>query len=111
MAYRWKPSKTQAAEFANKMNNDAEFAAAYQERKNKRADKRRSNSKFDYSTAGGQYIPTYEQFKAAHALIEVGSDSQKDSARTVIYGYTNNISVHHDAIHVINEYRRKQTIA
>lgn len=32
MAYRWKPSKTQAAEFANKMNNDAEFAAAYQER-------------------------------------------------------------------------------
>ena len=47
------------------MATDTAYSEAYYQRKEQRAEKKRSTSKFDYQTAGGEYIPTESQNKAA----------------------------------------------
>ena len=108
MAYTWKPTKAQRREFAKKMQNDVNFRNSYYERQEKRAEKKRATSRFDYYTAGGEYIPTAEQYEAAYQLqSEKPTKEQSDACDFVIYGYLNNKKIHHDYIHIINEYRRK----
>lgn len=108
MAYKWKPSKTQRREFAIKMQ-DPEEKRAYEERKANKRDKMREGSKFDYSTAGGFYVPT--QFQYEEALKFKGSkltDEQDDACNQVMYGYSCQEKIHHDYIHIINELLRNK---
>lgn len=110
MAYKWKPSKTQARAFAEKMNNDSAFAADYEKRKTERADKRRATSQFDYEKAGGNYVPTKFQHDIAFEILSDAkcSTSEIDAANMVIFGYTTSKTVQHDYIHVVNEYSRNK---
>ena len=57
MKYKWKPTKAQKREFAERMATDTAYSEAYHQRKEQRAEKRRSTSKFDYPTAGGGIYP------------------------------------------------------
>lgn len=104
MSYKWKPSKSARREFAQKMQNDQQFATDYYNRKSEKAEKRRAGSKFDYNTAGGSYIPT----KAQHDFCLQNPDlfvtvEENQAANEVIFGYTCQEKVKHDSIHVVNE--------
>lgn len=77
--------------------------------KSKEPKKRRSTSKFDYQTAGGEYIPTESQNKAAFELLNLNpTPEQKEACNMVLYGYSCKEKVHHDFIHLINEYIRNK---
>ena len=105
MPYKWKPSKSQKRAFAERMQNPDE-QAAYYKRKEDKAAKRRSTSNFDYYSAGGEYVPTKEQHDFAFDNIGKFDSSFDEAANMVISGYSCNMKVHHDFIHVINEKRR-----
>lgn len=108
MAYKWKPSKAQRREFAQKMQNDSEFANAYYERKQQRKEKRQASSNFNYETAGGSYIPTEQQYLfCLQNMYLFQTNKEKDAANNVIYGYGCKEKVHHDNIHIVNEKIRK----
>lgn len=103
---KWKPTKAQRKEFAQKMQ-DPEYEKAYLQRKEKRAASRRKNSDYDYSSAGGSFVPTRIQYQLATVILEQSKDSNlRHSARIVTSGYGNNEKVHHDHIHVVNEFGR-----
>lgn len=103
MSYKWKPNTSQRREFAQKMS-DPQEKAAYYAAKEAKAEKRRSNSQFDYNSAGGLYIPTKTQHDAAFKFMSIAPME----ANSVIYGYTCQEKIPHDHIHVINELIRKQ---
>jgi len=107
--YKWKPSTSQRKAFAQKMQDPAE-KADYEARKQVQADKRRAGSKFDYTTAGGNYVPTSTQYK--YAIQFLGgmdlSPDQFNACQMVISGYINNDKIHHDYIHIVNELIRSQ---
>ena len=109
MGKTWRPSKTQAREFAEKMTNDAEFKKNYEDRKNAKDIKRRATSKFDYTTAGGQYVPTVAQYNKANELLTNVNliDSIAVVCREISYGYTCRVKIDHDNIHIINEIIRQ----
>lgn len=108
MGYKWRPSKSARREFANNMK-DADFASDYYARKEAKAEKRRSASKFDYSSAGGNYTATKIQYDEAFRLLgEELTDEQKDACNQIIYSYSCNEKIHHDFIHVVNELIRKK---
>jgi hypothetical protein len=109
MAYRWKPSKKQKREFADKMNSNYEFALAYYNRKLNRSENNIKDSKFDYSIAGGNYIPTQIQYQnALHFILnKCITHEEKEACEMVISGYTLNDKIHHDFIHIVNELYRK----
>ncbi len=110
MRYKWKPSAAQKRAFSEKMQDPAE-QLAYESRKVERGNKRRSGSKFDYDTAGGSYIPTYDQYSFCMRNWPVDTTSDQNEARNmVIYGYNNKEKVHHDHIHIVNELRRANNI-
>lgn len=108
MAYKWKPSKAAKKEFAERMQNPIE-AAAYQQRKEDKANKRRKGSKFDYTSAGGEYLPTDYQNKTAFKMVtdSLITPEQKQAANMVISAFSCNEKTHHDNIHLVNEYARK----
>ena len=108
MGYKWKPSKAQRKAFAEKMNNDTDFAREYNDRKLEKAKKRRESSKFDYDTAGGEFVPTKSQYDAAIKLKSKKNITyeQNMSCDQVMYGFTCQEKIHHDHIHVINEFIR-----
>ena len=109
MKYKWKPSKNQKHEFAERMATDPTYREAYYRRKEQRAEKRLSTSKFDYPTAGGDYVPTEDQFKAAFELLNLNPTPEQEKAcNMVLYGYSCKEKVHHDFIHLINEYIRNK---
>jgi len=107
MSYKWKPSKTQRREFAQKMQNP-EYSANYYARKEAKAEKRRSNSRFDYNSAGGQYVPTLVQYNFALSYCGTSTPQINEAINEVIYGYTCNEKIHHDHIHIVNDLIRKQ---
>ena len=107
MAYKWKPSKAQRTEFAQRMQNSEE-KAAYEARKTTKAEKRRSTSSFEYNTAGGNYVPTKTQHDFCFNNIHLFQTSEEQQASNmVIYGYSCQEKVHHDYIHIVNEKQRK----
>ena len=109
MGYKWRPSKSQRRAFAIKMQ-DPEEKAAYENRKEQKAQKRRETSSFDYNKAGGSYIPTKEQADFALNNMDLFITPEEiDAANFVISGYACNEKVHHDFIHIVNEKRRKFT--
>ena len=118
MAYKWRPNRTQAREFAKRMSEDKDFVNAYNKRKEEKAKKRRQSSNFDYTTAGGNFIPTQYQYDNAFKILngeifyiprDVQHQSQIDDAcNQVIYGYSCQEKIHHDYIHVVNEIVRNQ---
>jgi hypothetical protein len=96
--YKWKPSKKAKKEFAIKMQTDPEFARQYKERKDEKAIKRRATSKFDYPTAGGEYIPstgTYEEAKRICWVHGMPNDVIV-ACNAVIWAYENKEKTHHD---------------
>lgn len=106
MAYKWKPSKSQRRAFAERMQ-DPEEQAAYDARKEQKAQKRRESSQFDYKTAGGSYVPTQEQFWFCAEHSEMFETMEEQTAcNMVMSGYTCNDKVDHDYIHIVNEKRR-----
>lgn len=109
MSYKWKPSASQRKAFAEKMKNPAE-QAAYEERKNQKAEKRRAGSQFDYATAGGQYIPTQSQYDYACSMHSKLTGEIKQAFDLLISAYTCNQKVHHDIIHQVNEHLRNQVV-
>jgi len=109
MRHKWKPTQAQRREFAERMATDTAYSDSYYQRKKKVAEKKRSASKFDYQTAGGEYIPTESQFKAAFDLLNLNPTAeQKEACNMVLYGYSCEEKVHHDFIHLINEYIRSK---
>ncbi|HRR53248.1 MAG TPA: hypothetical protein P5301_07285 [Bacteroidales bacterium] len=112
MGYKWKPSKAQRREFAIRMANDEEYRNAYYKRKEEREAKRRESSKFDYKTAGGEYIPTKAQYNAAFQFLYNNdlSEEESDACNMVVNGYICNMKVHHDFIHIVNELIRNKKI-
>jgi hypothetical protein len=109
--YKWKPSAAQRKAFAEKMKNPIE-RHEYEKKKELNAEKRRSTSKFDYSSAGGNYIPTKAQYDFAMKNMEIfKSEDEKFAANQVIYGYTTNEKIHHDNIHIVNEKMRSSMIS
>jgi hypothetical protein len=112
MGYRWKPSKSQRRAFAERMKDPAE-QQAYEARKTDKATKRRAGSKFDYASAGGEYLPTKQQHDFALTYMQSGNtltSEQEDALNQVMYGYSCQEKVHHDSIHVCNELMRAQTV-
>lgn len=108
MSYKWKPSASQRRAFAEKMQDPIE-KEAYEERKRNRDKKRQSTSQFDYNKAGGNYIPTKEQYDFCYNKMELFiTNDEKNAANMIMYGFTCNEKIHHDFIHIINEKRRKQ---
>ena len=106
---KWKPSAAQRREFAQKMQDPKE-KASYYARKEERAAKRRASSNYDYATAGGSYVPTSQQHDAAMEMCASGqcTDEQLDAANQVAGAYACNMKVPHDAIHIVNKYRRSR---
>jgi hypothetical protein len=87
--------------------NDPEERALYQKRKEERAAKKRANSKFDYYSAGGNYVPTQSQYDFVMTNLDLFKTKQEEeSANQIMYGYINNEKIHHDHIHVVNEKMR-----
>lgn len=82
-----------------------EFAAAYEARKQAKKEARQNSSKFDYETAGGLFIPTEAQCNAAFRML-YNNHPEEEAANMVIYGYTAKIAIHHDSIHIVNEFIR-----
>lgn len=83
---------------------DPEEAQAYYQRKEAKAQKRRKDSKFDYASAGGNYVPTKIQHDEALRLLNTELTSEQQTACSiVISGYSCSDKVHHDYIHVVNE--------
>lgn len=112
-AYRWRPSKTQRQAFAKNMQ-DPSYAAEYYARKEAKAEKKRATSKFDYTIAGGAYIPQEYQYDAAMRFLSTKhdmTDEQKRACELVVSAYSMNEKVHHDYIHIVNDmYRSEQAI-
>lgn len=102
MAYKWKPNKTQRREFAEKMKDQNEQAAYYQ-RKDDKAEKKRAGSQFDYNSAGGEYIPTEAQYKFTMSYQGQLTMEQNQAFHIIQYGHSCKEKVHHDFIHVVNE--------
>lgn len=104
MSYKWKPSKSAKAAFAEKMKDPIQ-QALYNQRALDRANKKRSSSKFGYLTAGGNYIPTKFQYDNAMRLLLNRNISQEDvsALNLVVSSYSLNETTHHDNIHVLNE--------
>lgn len=107
MAYKWKPNASQRKAFAQRMQNPEE-KAAYEQSKRDKAEKRRSSSQFEYETAGGNYKPTQHQYLTAMKMLKNDNLSMEQStaASVVIFGYSCNDKVHHDYIHIVNEWGR-----
>jgi hypothetical protein len=104
MKHYWKPSKAQAHAFAERMNNDPEYANAYRQRKADREAKRRETSKFDYSTAGGNYKPTRAQHDfCVFNRSGITSLEQEEACNRVAFAYACNDTVSHDDIHIVND--------
>lgn len=114
---RWRPSRAEARSFSNRMKNDNEFAAAYNARKEEKEKKRRHGSKFDYKSAGGEFVPTREQHDFAMSIlrsdviVRYGSDKEKrdteDACNMVANGYISQERIHHDYIHIVNNLKRQ----
>jgi hypothetical protein len=110
MAYKWKPSASQKREFAQNMQNEV-FKTDYYARKEVKENKRRSTSKFDYNTAGGNYIPTKEQHDFCLNNMELFETSEdKTACNIVMSGYICNEKTPHDFIHIVNEKRRNSVL-
>ena len=110
MGYKWKPSKSARREFAQKMQNDVEFANDYYARKELKAEKQRKGSKFDYNSAGGNYTPTRQQHDFCFNHPECFETSEEINAKNIIMsGYAMNEPVYHDFIHIVNEKLRHFT--
>jgi hypothetical protein len=104
MAYKWKPSKSQRTEFANKMKNDSEFAANYYNNKAEKQNKKRETSKFDYNGAGGSYVPTETQNNFAMNNTNLFTTYDEIQAMSmVMYGFSCKEKINHDYIHIVNE--------
>jgi len=101
---KWQPSKTARRAFAIKMQDPTE-RKAYEDRKNVKADKRRSSSKFDYISAGGSYLPTKMQADAAFEFLtsKIMTSEQTEACNAVFSAYGLNEKIAHDSIHVVNE--------
>lgn len=104
MAYKWKPSASQRKAFAEKMQ-DPQEQATYNEKKEIKADKRRAGSRYNYNSAGGNYVPTQEQYNASTAFFGKGdlTNEQEDACRMVMSAWICQDKIHHDYIHVVNE--------
>lgn len=108
MAYHWKPSASQRRAFADRMQNPIE-KADYEQRKQDKADKRRAGSAYSYSSAGGNYIPTEDQWKFCMFNWPSGTTPEQENARQqVLYGFSCQEKVHHDYIHIVNELIRSK---
>lgn len=109
MSYRWAPNKSERKAFAERMKDPIE-QAAYNERKEKKVIERRSHSKFNYGSAGGQYTPTQYQhnfcFDNMHLFI---TSEEEDAANMVMTGFVCQMKVDHDSIHIVNEKIRNQS--
>jgi len=104
MGYKWRPSKTQKREFAEKMQNDSQFAEDYYKRQEEKKLKKQASSKFDYNNAGGYYIATKNQYDFCYNNVSLFiSDEEKIAMNDVIYSYTCQEKIHHDSIHIVNE--------
>lgn len=107
MSYKWKPSASARRAFAERMQ-DPQEQAAYQERKTAKEDKRRAGSSFSYASAGGNYVPTEHQYGVCWKILADGDATivQQSAANIVMGGYSCQDKVHHDYIHIVNEYYR-----
>ena len=105
MRRKWKPNKAQRKEFAIRMSDPIE-RSRYESVQRAKAEKRRSKSIYDYTSAGGFYNPTKLQYQTAFKMIVEGTENEL-ACRMVMQGFTSKEKVHHDYIHVVNEHIRK----
>jgi len=108
--YKWKPNKAQKAAFKERMadpEQEAEYHLNKQKRAETKAAKNRKGSAFDYHSAGGEYIPSKEQYDFTMTYNGELTDEQQNAFNMIQFGYTTKSKVHHDSIHIVNELRRK----
>lgn len=109
-SWKWKPSVSQKKAFAERMKDPLE-KDAYEKRKQDKVEKRRADSKFDYNTAGGYYMPTKIQHDFAFNHPELFKTmDEKIAANEVMNGYSLKEKVHHDNIHIVNEKLRNYEV-
>lgn len=111
MGYKWKPSASQRKAFAAKMQNPIE-RAKYEQSKIEKAYKRRADSKFEYNSAGGMYVPTQHQYDCAIRYLQTKelTHEQQDACNMVTSAYICQDKVHHDYIHIVNELIRSNPL-
>lgn len=110
MKMKWRPSKKAKREFAEKMQNP-EYAIAYYERKRQREERRRAESRFDYRTAGGSYVPTKAQVHFCRSNSHLFTTPEEiEAMNAVLVAYYNSEKVEHDMIHIVNEKIRQLKI-
>lgn len=63
MAYKWKPTKAQRREFAERMATDTAYSEAYHQRKEQRAEKKRSTSSLITKLQGANTYPQEAKIK------------------------------------------------
>ena len=106
---RWTPSKTQRREFAQRMQNDPEYAAAYEARKTARIEKQRekmSNS-CEAPGSGLMYYATQAQHDfCVFKRTGVQTSEQEDACNMVASAYSCNEKVDHYYLHIVAELMR-----
>ena len=105
---KWKPSAAAKREFAAKMQ-DPEYVAQRLAKKEAKQIERIEKSRFNYSTAGGKYVPTKDQHDFALTNIERAErlgPAYAESFRMVMHGFTTQTPVDHDHIHRVNTIKR-----
>lgn len=104
---KWKPSSSQRRAFAERMKN-ADELSAYLVRKREREERRRATSRFDYESAGGEYVPSQTQYNFCITHYESFlSREEREAANLLIFAYDFNEKIHHDFIHIVNEIMRR----
>lgn len=109
---KWRPSATARRAFAENMKNE-DFANDYHKRREVKAEKRRSVSKFDYTSAGGNYVPTKVQADEAFKFLTSNfsflmmTPEEHEACNAVFSSYGLNEKCDHDSIHIVNELIRK----
>lgn len=104
--YRWSPSKSQRREFAQKMQNDSDFANAYNERK--AAKKEKFYESLESKDSGSRFVPSKAQHDyAVFDRSQNTTDEHDEACNMVASAFACNEKCDHRFIHIVNELRRK----
>lgn len=106
MSYKWRPSKSQRQEFAQKMQ-DPEFAAAYNDRKS--AKKQKFYDSLTEENSGSAFVPSRAQHDYAVFDRSMNTTPEHDNAcNMVASAFACSMKCDHFYIHIVNELIRSK---
>lgn len=102
MSYKWRPSASQRRAFAEKMNNDEDFASSYNERK--KAKKEKFYESIDKRGTGSAFVPTKAQHDYCIFNRSKNTTPEHDEACNMVASkFACNEKCDHYYIHIVNE--------